>query len=36
MAQSECVAEYVSDSESDNDMEVESSNKSEEVKNKTK
>jgi hypothetical protein len=36
MAQSERVAEYISDSESDNDMELESANKSEEVKNKRK
>jgi hypothetical protein len=36
MAQSERVAEYISDSESDNDMELKSPNKSEEVKNKTK
>jgi hypothetical protein len=36
MAQSERVAEYISDSESDNDVELKSPNKSEEVKNKTK
>jgi hypothetical protein len=32
MAQSQRVAHYISDSESDNDMELESFNNSEEVK----
>ena len=36
MAQSQRVAQYISDSESDNDMELESSNNREEVKKNTK
>ncbi len=36
MAQSQRVAQYISDSESDNDMKSEPSNNRKEVKNKTK
>ena len=36
MAQSQCVVQDSSDSESDNDMELESSNNTEEVNEQTK